>query len=106
MSKKKNNSIGFIPKGNWVLTTKYKKEEKEDFVNVGNLFIPSQEDEDLLFKQHTGEVLMHGTTVSSDVTENIPVGTRINFSSMKEFKYKGEEYYLVNENDILVILED
>ena len=103
MSKK---NIGFIPKGSYVLVTKYKKEVKEDFVNINGFYVPATEDEDSEFNQHTGEVLIHGTTVSSDVIDNIPVGTRINFSSMKEFKYKGEEYYLVNENDILVILQD
>ena len=103
----KDKDLKFRPLGAKILIEKYKEVKKDEYVpSTAGLFIPQQEEENLKFKRTSGKVLKLGTGVSEDVKDNIKVGTTATFGNAKVVTYKSEDYYLVDEKDIQLILED
>lgn len=113
--------LGFKPLGARVLVEKYNPNKKEKdkvqvaegvsiavdkLENVGGIFIPKAEDEDNEeFKKNSGKILALGTGLSEDAKDNLSVGTLITFQNPHIVNYKGDEYYLVHENNINLIVD-
>lgn len=102
----KNINLGFKPLGARVLVEKYKEEKKDAFTKVGGILVPSEKDENLTFKKSSGTILAMGTGLSDDAKSNLSEGTKITFKNPHVVNLKGEEYYLIHENNIEMILTD
>lgn len=96
--------LGFKPLGARVLVEKYKEEKKEAFTKVGGILVPAEKDDNLAFKKSSGVILSMGTGLSEDAVNNLNVGTKITFKNPHVVNLKGEEYYLVHENNIEMII--
>lgn len=100
----KNINLGFKPLGARVLVEKYKEEKKDAFTQVGGILVPSEKDENLSFKKSSGTILAMGTGLSDDAKSNLSEGTKITFKNPHVVNLKGEEYYLIHENNIEMII--
>lgn len=102
----KDFKLGFKPLGARVLVEKYKEEKKEAFTEVGGILIPAEKDDNLAFKKNSGVILSMGTGLSEDAKSNLCEGTKITFKNPHTVNLKGEEYYLVHENNIEMIINN
>lgn len=99
--------LGFKPLGARVLVEKYVEEKKDEFTTgSAGILIPSTKDENLTFKKNSGVILSMGTGLSEDAVSNLSVGMKITFKNPHIVNLKGEEYYLIHENNIEMIITD
>ena len=113
-------NLGFKPLGARVLVEKYKDTSKNEITIDGMVIdestlettssgfvIPKgMEDKiNLDFKRTSGKILAMGTGLSEDAKQHLKVGTVITFQNPHTVSHKGDEYYLIHENNINLILD-
>lgn len=94
-----NKRLGFRPVGQRVLVKKPEVNQGEEVTKSGIVLTQPLENKDSL--KTVAEVLAVG-----DEVQGVKVGDIIKFEHPHPLKLKDEDYYLVNEKNILLILDE
>lgn len=94
-----NKRLGFRPVGQRVLVKKPEVKQEEEVTKSGIVLTNPLESKESL--QTIAEVLAVG-----DEVQGVKVGDIVKFEYPHPLKLKDEDYYLVNEKNILLILDE